>query len=248
MFNKKIFLIPLAIVFFSLGTGCSSNKTPTPTPQGYNVKQQNIIQKIVPLPSQLGAIESNSEGIIIDAGNKDWNKVGSRLKVIKTNFNQLKPLMQMNATSKKIINDMGKSLNNLEKQVSAKKEYETMLVANALTKIMPDATDIFKPSTSTNFGRLSYLGREIDLNADKNAWTSAKANFNKIDKIWASLKPKISSTYSSDISKFNITLSDLSKSITDKNSGVVKGNVKLMLERVILLESDLSKQANSQLF
>ena len=137
---------------------------------------------------------------------------------------------------------MEKSVKNLEKQATAKKAYETKLESNALTKYLPDASDVFKSTLPTDIGRLSYYAREIDLNIDKSNWTSARSNYDSAMKIWTGLKVKISSAYSKDISTFNMTLKDLSKAITDKNSSTVKSNVKKMLDEINVLKLDLDKQ------
>lgn len=235
---RKELVISIAVIL-TLATGCSSKATPNR--QNNISNPQKIAQKIVPTPSQLGHIRTNAEGIIVDASKKEWNKVQSRLNTIKTSFNQLKPMMQINNKSKKVLDEMGKAINNLEKQVSAKNEYRTMLDANALTKLVPDALDIFRPKTTTDLGRLSYYGREINLNVDQNNWTSAKGNLIKIEKIWASMKTKVSSVNRRNTSNFTTIINDLNRSITDKNSTAVKTNVKRMLDAVNLMESNLIK-------
>ena len=47
------------------------------------------------MPKQLDVIKTNTEGIFTDAGKKDWKMVQGKLKVIKTNLTELKPLMQI---------------------------------------------------------------------------------------------------------------------------------------------------------
>ncbi len=235
---RKELIISLAIIL-SLGTGCTSK--PARNRQNNILNPQKIAQKIVPTPSQLGHIRTNAEDIIADASKKDWNKVQSRLNTIKTNFDQLKPMMQLNNKSKKVLDEMGKAINNLDKQIMAKNEYQTMLDANALTKLVPDALDIFKPKTSTDLGRLSYYGREISLNADHNNWTSAKGNLTKVQKTWESMKSKVSGTNRSNTLNFSNAVNDLNRAITDKNSSAVKANVKKMLDEVKLMESNTRK-------
>ncbi|MDP4180351.1 MAG: hypothetical protein Q8942_04570 [Bacillota bacterium] len=260
MKNKKVMLTILASLLFTSLIGCQAprpNPVPSPAPspvpstQSYNIKPQNLaenVQKVVPVPTQLGVIRTNAEGIFADSANQDWKKVASRMNLIKTSFNDLKSTRYNNATSAstKIMNGLGTAINNLNKQINAKKVYETRFDANQLIKYLPEAYNLAQPSATSDFIRLGYLGREIDLNVEKSQWLNAKSNFNSAINIWSKLKGKISSSFSTDVNNFNTTMTDLERSIGSKSATDARNYAKLMLDRLGILENDMTKQSGSK--
>ncbi len=255
MKNSRKCSIFLGAALFTLCLGCQSVNQPTPSPQSYNVKTspgnlnikpQNVVQNIeksINAPKQLEIIQINAEGIFVDSSKKDWNKVDSRMNLIKTNYNELKPLMQMATSSKDLIKNMGVAIDNLDKQIKAKKVYETRFDSNQLTKYIPDAYGHFKSSVNTDILRMSYHVREIELNADQAQWKSAKTNLDSIERIWPSTKAKINSTYSKDIAALETIFHDTNKSITAKNADMTRNNAKKMLDGIIVIKSNLDKQS-----
>ncbi|HEY9062271.1 MAG TPA: hypothetical protein VIO64_17490 [Pseudobacteroides sp.] len=97
---------------------------------------------------------------------------------------------------------MGVAIDDLDRQVKGKRVYETRSGANQLSKYIPDAYDIFRPSLAGNITKLGYLGREMELNAERAEWKSAKKNLDTTLSTWSVLKTKISNTYIGDISGF----------------------------------------------
>lgn len=242
-------LIFLAACILVLSTGCQ-NITPTPsTPNIQSTTQappQSVPSKTstvnTPQPKQLETIESDSEDIMDDINIKDWTKAQTRVNEMKASMSELKPLLQSANVSSSLVDGVQNALTELEKQVTAKKVFESKVQANAITKFIPDIADSYQVLLPTDLGRLDYLGREINLNVENKDWNSANNNFNKGKEIWARLKTKLDTTYKNDIAKYDNSIKVLGDHISkhDTNSTIKETNV--LLDKVDLLEKDFSNQ------
>lgn len=244
--NTLLFASFLAASFM----GCAASQTPAPSPapkqQAYTIKtpkdMMRVVDKNVAPPVQLTNIQNNAAGLIDDVKIKDWKKVNDKLKKIKSEYTILNPMLQISAASKKLINDMSKTITSLEKQVNAKKTYESMLDANKITKYALDTQDIYKISLPTEIGKIGYHTRQIALDAEKVKWTDAKSNLGSIERLWVSLKPKLNSTYNADKTKLSSAINDLKRSITDKSSSKIRTNTKRLENNLTIIGSDFKKQ------
>lgn len=249
MKNKLNTLLLAAILAISF-IGCSARQAPVPSPvprqQGYTTKvpgdMLKVIDKNIVPPKQLSDMGSNTLGLMNDAKAGDWNKAASKISLIRKDYNTLNPMLQVSATSKKLINDIGGTVGSLEKQVNAKNAYETRMEANKLTKYVLDAEDMYKATLPTDIGKIGYHTRQIVLEAEKGKWTEAKSNYDSAASLWTSLKAKLNTTYNSDITKLSSAMNALKKSIEDKSASTVNTDIKRLNDNLSIIKSDLQKQ------
>jgi len=245
MFTKRIAPAILAAFIAATCIGCVSKQAPAPTPQQYVGTPNNIVKnmaKTVMPPKQLAILKSNAEGIILEAEKPNWTKIKGNLNLIKTNYNEIKPLLATAMVPNSVASNLSIAIGNLEKQIGLKKAYETRLEANKITKYLPDIADMYKLTVPSDIDRLGYFGREIDLNIEKGDWKSAKANYDSAKNMWTILKSRLSTKYKNDAVKFTTELDNLGKAINDKNSGNVKSYAKRMVDVLTVLKTDFGKQ------
>lgn len=245
MSMKRSATILFSLFLIASAVGCATRPAPAPTPQGYRTTPNNIVrtaEKSVMPPKQLASLLSNAEGIITDADSKNWAGVQSRIARMKTSHGQLKPLMQASMVPSHTMNSLSNAISGLEKQAAAKNVYETKFEANRLTKVLPDVASMYKMVVPADIGKLGYLGREIDLNAEKGDWKSAKTNYDSARTMWSGLSKQLGTTYKTDVGSFTTNLDNVGKAITDKSVSRVKADTKKLSDSLAVIESDFTKQ------
>ena len=206
------------------------------------IGQTITIPDLIPVPKQLDAVESNAEDIMDDIYAKDWQKAKSKVDVIKTNMNELIPLLQQAQVPSRLISDMQNAISNLEQSVKLEKSLQAVARANLITQYIPDILDYFKVIIPTNVSRLDYLGRQIIINVEGNDWTEANNNYMLAKKVWERLKPELDAKYSKDSASFDQILNDIQDSIKGKNYQSTINNANKMLDQVDVLETDFIQQ------
>lgn len=200
------------------------------------------IPELLPIPKQLDAIESNAEDIIDDIYAADWEKAVSKVNLIKTNMDELTPLLQEAVVPAELISGMKLAIKNLEQNVIQKNAYSAIAQANRITMYIPDILDYFKVTIPTDVSRLDYLGRQIILNVEGNDWNEANNNYIAAKKIWENLKLQLDTKYSKDITDFDQVLKTLAESINNKSYQNTIDNANILLDKVDVLETDFKQQ------
>lgn len=217
---KKILLIFLSASIFLL-TGCQKKALENP-------------------PAQLNSIESNAEDIMDDITGDDWAAAQNRVSTIKSDYANLKPIMESSKISTKTIDGLNAAINNLETAVSAKKSYDSRVQANQISKYVPDISDSYATTIPTDIGRLDYLGRELALNAENSDWSSASSNYETTNKLWKNVSSKLSSNYKNDIDIFQNNMISLKDAIDKKDTVLTTTQANAFLENVDVLEVDFT--------
>lgn len=193
-------------------------------------------------PTQLKAIESNAEDVIDAINVQDWNKVNSKLSIIKSDFNELEPILQSNSISPSLIYRINNAIINLDEEIASRREYESKVQANLITLYVSYILDYYKAETPTNIDKLDFLGRELILNAEKSDWDSANNNLDFVNVIWKDLEPKLPSKNLQDAIEFSQIIDSLGESIKNKDSAQTIINSNDMLDKVSEMEGYFQKQ------
>lgn len=223
---------------FITGVPAPINAPSNPTP---SVTPPSKVKKAAP-PKQIEAVESNSEDIVDDINNNDWINAQNRVDQIKLNISELIPMLVAASIPSNLIDGITAAVSNLEKEVKSKKNYESKVQANRITKYIPDISDYYIVVLPTDLGRLDYLGREIALNADVEDWASASSNYEKTKNIWGNLKTKLSPIYKNDADKYQNSIDNLNKYINQKDAVLTKKEANILLDLTDVLETDFTKQ------
>lgn len=201
------------------------------------------IPELLEIPNQIDIIETNAEEIINDIYEGDWEESKSMVEVIKTNRDELLPLLQEAYVPYQIIYAMNEAIKNLEQNIMQQKIYPAISQSNQITRYVPDLLDYFKVVVPTDVKRLAYLARQIIINIESNDWNEAKNNYNIEKRIWGRLKPEMDTKYSKDIVEFDMLLDDFGRSINQKNYQSTIENALKTLDILNILENDFEEQS-----
>lgn len=206
------------------------------------IGQTIIIPDLLPIPKQLDTIDSNTEDIMDDIYAKDWQKSKNKINTIKTNWNELIPLLQQALVPDNLISDLGQAINNLEQSVIRENSLQAIAQANHVTQYIPGILDYFKVIIPTDVNRLDYLGRQIIINVEGNEWASANNTYVIAKKVWERLKPELDAKYGNDSANFEKVLNILHDTISRRDYQATIDNANKILDQVDVLETDFKQQ------
>lgn len=242
LINKRfISCLVIGGILFLNGCSLTGTKKATKNKKSSITAKQEL--KKDNLTVELDSLESNAEDIIDDIVKANWKSADTKIKKIKTNMNIIEKYYKSVHIPKDLITNLDNATISLSKEVTAKNKLESQIKANLVTKYIPNIIDLDKQPMPTDVMRLDYLGREISLNSQKKNYISAANNLNTTKFIWINVKDKMSSTYNKDIININTMLSNLEKSIVQKNSDAIIKNSNIFLEGVDKLETDFTYQS-----
>jgi len=187
-------------------------------------------------PSQLKVIEKSAESIMHAADIQDWNRINNLYSVLKNDFEEVKPILIENLISPSLTYRLDILVTDLGEAIDSKKLYETKKLANQITLQVSYILDYYETKLPTNIDRLSFLGREIILNVEKNDWEIALDNVDYINVIWKSLEPKLIGVNEQNTKKLSQAITSLEQSIKSKNSAQTIEQANQILNQVHILE------------
>lgn len=105
-----------------------------------------ITNKRVPndIPKQALDIESNTNSIMDDIDNEDWDTAQNKLELIKKDFNELKPTLKSKSIPKELINLIDESITTLGTEIDLKNVHEAKVQAFIISEYFPDILEILR--------------------------------------------------------------------------------------------------------
>lgn len=105
-----------------------------------------IINKNLPddISKQALEIESNSNSIMDDIDNEDWNTAQNKLTIIKKDFNDIKPALQSQSIPTDLINIIDNAIITLETEINLKNVHEAKVQAFIISEYFSNILDILR--------------------------------------------------------------------------------------------------------
>lgn len=187
-------------------------------------------------PDQLEIIEKNVSEIIGDINNQDWNEANRKLTIIKSNLDELRPILEKDSIPLNLIYNINNAIANLDNAVTSESSYDAKVNANTISLYISYILDYYKTKLSTNIIRLKYIARSIIYNAEVENWNIVNDNFDFLNVVWNDLNPELSSAYSESINEFIQTIDSLGQSIANQDSVTTINNAIDILNQINLFE------------
>ncbi|MBP1925589.1 LysM repeat protein [Sedimentibacter acidaminivorans] len=187
-------------------------------------------------PKQLETIDITVGEIIDDINNQNWNEANSRLAIIKSNFDELKPMLEENLIPLNLIININEAIINLENAIASENVYESEVNANIISLYTSFILDFYETKLSTNIIRLKYLARSITLNAEVGNWNLVNNNFDFLNVVWNDLNPDFSSEYNQAILQFSEAIDSLGQAIENQDLDTTTNISNDILNQINLFE------------
>lgn len=268
MFNrKKILLAFILILMVVLSSGCFGKKAaPSPNaaiPQAQTIQgtstggvdaKASTGQAVVSQaenaasgtagtqpPKQLENMEYNAASIVFDIIKMDWTRAQERLNEIKADMSAVKPVLAAASVPAEKIDRISSAIDNLDKNIAAKRVHESKDEANQITAFLPDIEDLYKGSVPPDLGRLGYLTREIHINVNQSDWISALNNYEKEKEIWNKLSAGLDNSFKANAEKLGKTMESVGKAVEGRNAKLTVTATNTLLGQLSALEWDFRR-------
>lgn len=179
-------------------------------------------------PSKFTALQNNAMLIIKYAGSKSWKTATKKIILMKSEFVALKPNMTSAAVPLVTINNISQAIDNIDKNIMAKKTTEAKISANELTRYIADAMGNYKMVIPADLMKIDYYSRDIQYYYGSKNWTKLTEDEGFISSLWQSTVSLISST-DKNIKKMNTEITNLHNGILKKNSKAILNSTKKIL-------------------
>ncbi|QHI71755.1 hypothetical protein [Aminipila terrae] len=199
------------------------------------------ISELLPAPSQLYAMEANAVELMNDLYAGDWQKSEEHLELIKSNMNEVIPLLNDASVLVGLIARMNLEISYLDQYVTQKETQQAIEQANRITIYTTQLLDYFKTDFPTDLNRFGYLARQIIIDAENNDWSEANNMYLILKKTWDKLKLLLNSQYQND---FNLIINSLGESIQSKDYQSTIKNANTLLDKTEELKAVFIQQNN----
>lgn len=237
MLKKNKFIISLLVFSMLLAAfGCSTKSKNIGKPQTVprrvttNTTHQGVPQGMVTTtppattvtvtsapPSQLTSLENSAITVISESKSKKWKSADKKVKSIKTEFKKVNPKLITAGVPASTINNISLSLDNLAKNVTAKKSYEAQINANDITNYVADAMGYYKVTVPKDFTKLDYYLRDVEINLQNKDWAKIGEDLGFIKSTWQSSSALMSGS-DKNIKKMNTELNLLQTAVSKKQA------------------------------
>lgn len=174
------------------------------------------IPDMLPVPDQIGTLESNAVNIIDDIFRSDWVSANSRVDEIRTAMNTLAPILQEAEVSNDVIFGLNATIRTLEQNILQRRAYPAISQANRITQILADILDYFNVIVPPDLLRLAYFARQLIVNVEQNDWAEALQNYRRAMTVWQRIRPLLGN-YVRDVTEMDQIFIDLLSSIDNRD-------------------------------
>jgi len=200
------------------------------------------IPSLLPVPEQVGLIESDAVSIINDIFMGDWQSANSRVNEIRTAMNQVTPALQDALVPNSVIVGLNTAIRNLEQSIAQQRGFQAISWANRITQLIADVLDYFAAIIPPDVIRLAYFARQIIVNVEQNDWAEAYQNYRRAFTVWQELQTDLEARYSQDVTAVNQVLDDLRNAIDRRDYQGAINNASKLLSLIDTLARDFQQQ------
>lgn len=200
------------------------------------------IPSLLPVPEQVGLIESDAVSIINDIFMGDWQSANSRVNEIRTAMNQVTPALQDALVPNSVIVGLNTAIRNLEQSIAQQRGFQAISWANRITQLIADVLDYFAAIIPSDVIRLAYFARQIIVNVEQNDWAEAYQNYRRALTVWQELQTDLEARYSQDVTAVDQVLDDLRNAIDRRDYQGAINNASILLSLIDTLARDFQQQ------
>jgi azurin len=190
--------------------------------------------------STLLEIQVQAEEVLDFVPANNWKGVNTSIAAVEELWASYKAQVIKDGAAPATVEAFEKHLAALKSAAAAKTSGATLQSANALTAVVVDLSDVYKPAIPTDLGRLDVLERQVVLDVDAGDLKAAAATLDKITSIWANLKPfMLEHKADAQVKQFDRSLAEQATALKEGDGAALKEEALNALEIVDALEKTL---------
>lgn len=134
---------------------------------------------------------------------------------------------------------MSTAINDLTLVANKKSKIDVLIYANGVYKYIPELEGFFSTDPSLDIKKLKFYGQDIDFKSEIQKWDEISKDLMDINSTWQTLKVKLPKEAKATAEKFEVSISELQKTVKSQNKVLTKVKAEVFLKNLKSLEKVL---------
>jgi hypothetical protein len=187
-------------------------------------------------PKQLVTIEEQAEDIIDRVPGKRWARVAADIATVRGAWAKYQPRAEADAVDPAVLDDFDAALRTLTTAAKAKRSAATLQSANDLSRATVELLGHYDLGHPIQVGRLDIIGRQILLDLDEDDRAGVTEQIAAARTEWDAIRADVTARSAAVGAQVDATLAALDEAAAAQNDGLLKAEVRAMLEIVDAME------------
>jgi hypothetical protein len=187
-------------------------------------------------PKQLVTIEEQAEDIIDRVPGKRWARVVADIATVRAAWAKYQPRAESDGVDPGVLDDFDTALRTLTTAAKAKRSAATLQAANDLSRATVELLGQYDLGHPVQVGRLDIIGRQILLDLDEDDRAGVTEQIAAARTEWDAIAADVTTRSAAVGAQVDATLAALDEAAAAENDGLLKAEVRAMLEIVDAME------------
>jgi hypothetical protein len=187
-------------------------------------------------PKPLLTIEEQAEDIIDRAPGKQWARIAKDVTKIKMARAAYQARASADGIAPNVLDEFDSAFGRLTAAAKAKQVEDTLQAANDVSGATVDLFSSYDIGHPVQIARLDVIGRQIGFDLAKDDRTGVQSQIENAKTQWAAIRDEISTRSSAVGQQVDGTLAALDEADASNTTGLLKAEVRVLLETIDALE------------
>jgi len=189
-----------------------------------------------PPPKPLLTIEEQAEDIIDRAPGKQWARIAKDIRTLKTARAAYQARAKADGIAPNVLTDFDGALARLTAAAKARQVANTLQAANDVSRATVELFGSYDIGHPVQIARLDVIGRQIGLDIDQKNGSDLQTQINDANAQWTAIRDEVTTRSSAVGEQVDGTLAALDEASATNKTGLLKAEVRVLLETVDALE------------
>ena len=212
--------------------GVASAAAATPAP----VVRSARAQSSSPPPKPLLTIEDQAEDVIDQVPNGRWARIAKDVATIKAARAAYQARAKADGIAPNVLDEFDRALGRLTAAAKARQGQDTLQAANDVSGATVELFGSYDIGHPVQIARLDVIGRQIGFDAARNDLTGVQTQIENAKTQWAAIRDEVTARSSAVGAQVDATLAALDEAHASNNPGLLKAEVRVLLETIDAME------------
>ena len=187
-------------------------------------------------PKQLLTIEEQAEDIGDRAPGKRWARIAADVAAVRAAWRAFQARAKADGINASLLGDFDGALAKLRAAAKAKRVADTLQSANDLSRATVELLGSYDIGHPVEVGRLDVIGRQILLDLERGDRAGVGEQIHAARTQWDAIRADVTGRSANVAAQVDATLAALEEANVAENDGLLKAEIRALLETVDALE------------
>jgi hypothetical protein len=189
-----------------------------------------------PPPKVLITIEEQAEDIGDRVPSKRWARIKADIATIEAAWKRYQPQARREGINPSLLGDFDRALEGLVVAAKAKNGPDTAQGANDISRALVEILATYERDDPVQVGRLDVIGRQIELDLDAHAPDEVANDIDEARAEWDAIRADVTARSAAVAAQGDATIAALDEAQTTDNTGLLRAEIRVLLELVDSIE------------